>query len=64
MILIPREVLHLVVKVCFSDVSEGISASSFKIGDSRRETGTVRGASSRPGLTRCMDKVWANVTCR
>jgi len=27
MILIPREVLHLVVKVRFADVSEGISAS-------------------------------------
>jgi hypothetical protein len=57
MILIPREVLHLAVKVRFADVSESISASIFKIGVGRGENGTVRGASSRAGLTRCMNKV-------
>jgi len=57
MILIPLEVLDLVVRVSFADVSEGISAPVFKIGISGGETGTVKGASSRPGLTRCMNKV-------
>jgi len=57
MILIPREVLHLVVKVRFAEVSEGISVSIFKIGVSRGESGTIRGATSRSRLTRCMNKV-------